>query len=171
MVSSISDSCATCAICRVWRTTCRMPHRRQKLRLFDAFLHAVVALEDRLKIGNESTHGGGRLLKGRTPSLSARARLLPVRCQLSVQVVDVFAFIKKKKTISVRFCGAYVSPEMDSCRNGNPETLTLSGKSLRAIAYLLKMFRFSHGITFSFRTFLVDIFEANIWIIVWILMD
>merc|ERR1712216_741544 len=59
---------------------------------------------------------GGRLLKGRTPSLSARARLLPVRCQLSVQAVDVFAFIKKKKTISVRFCGAYVSPEMDRCR-------------------------------------------------------
>ena len=127
MVSSSFDSFATCAICRVWRTTCRMPHRKQRIavwrsrdpermRLVDAFLHAVVALEDRLKIGNESTHGGGRLLKGRTPSLSARARLLPVRCQLSVQVVDVFAFIKKKKTISVRFCGAYVSPEMDRCR-------------------------------------------------------
>ena len=89
MVLSIFDSCATCTICRVWRTTCRMPHRRQKLRLFDAFLHDVETLEDRLKIGNESTHGVGRLLKGRTPSLSARARGLPVRCQLSVQVVDI----------------------------------------------------------------------------------
>ena len=68
----------------MWRS--RDPER---MRLVDAFLHAVVALEDRLKIGNESTHGVGRLLKGRTPSLSARARLLPVRCQLSVQVVDI----------------------------------------------------------------------------------
>ena len=100
MASLIFDSCATRAVRRGWRTTCRMPHRKQRIavwrsrdpermRLVDAFLHAVVALEDRLKIGNESTHGVGRLLKGRTPSLSARARCLPVRCQLSVQVVDI----------------------------------------------------------------------------------
>jgi len=87
-----------------------------------------------------------------------------------VQVVDVFAFIKKKKTISVRFLWSLRLPR-DGQMSRGMETVTLSGKSLRAIAYLLKMFRFSHGITFSFRTFLVDIFEANIWIIVWILMD
>ena len=81
-----------------------------------------------------------------------------------------FCFHKKEENHFRAFLWSLRLPR-DGQMSRGMETLTLSGKSLRAIAYLLKMFRFSHGITFSFRTFLVDIFEANIWIIVWISMD
>ena len=73
-----------------------------------------------------------------------------------------FCFHKKEENNSRAFLASLRLPRDGQMLIGM-ETLTVSKKSLRAIAYLLNMFRFSHGITFSFRTFLVDIFKAEIW--------